>query len=659
MKLMEPLRIWWQKQTGEEETPFDGDAPAWVVSLLVHAALLIIFTSIGVGITHQESTLLLTTSHAVEEVEFELSPEVFFSESDVQDIGANSESLENAALAMAAVEAEISDVPTPVLEAEFGNPVIESPMTIAVSPNLSSEMVVRGTPTGVGATGATGAVDRITHEIVLSLEQRKTLVIWIFDKSGSLQRQRESVVERFDRVYKELGVLEAAGNPAFAKHDEKPLLTKVMAFGQDVQTLTPDPTDDLEEIKAAVRSIQNDESGIERVFSAVHEAAKKSLTYRMQAPRRNVMIVVFTDEAGDDQAGLDPTVALCRRYQIPVYVVGVPAPFGRKEVEIKYVDPNPEYDQTPQWIPVHQGPESMRPERIRLFMAGSTRDEPIDSGFGPYALTRLCYETGGLFFAVHPNRTLGREVRRNETAELSSHLAYFFDPNVMRTYAPNYVTQKEYEKLLLSNKARMALVQAAELSWAAPMESPRLTFPKTSEAALANLLTDAQKDAARLEPRIEVLYQTLALGEKDRPKVNEPRWRAGYDLAMGRTMATMVRIKSYNAMLAQAKQGMPFKDAKSDTWVLEPSEKITVSSILEKQGQAAKVYLERVVEEHPGTPWAMLAAKELESPFGWEWKESFTGVNEPRMGAGNGNANPSNDERRMLEKPKPTRRPKL
>ena len=32
-----------------------------------------------------------------------------------------------------------------------------------------------------------------------------------------------------------------------------------------------------------------------------------------QKPRRNVMIVVFTDEAGDDQDGLEPTVMECRR----------------------------------------------------------------------------------------------------------------------------------------------------------------------------------------------------------------------------------------------------------------------------------------------------------------------------------------------------------
>ena len=661
MQIMEPLRLWWQKRTGEEETPFDGDAPAWVISMVVHVGLLVLLTAIGISITSDRTDLVLSTERIEEIEELQDLDEVFFSEQTTEQIGANSVSGEQAALAMAAVKSDISDVPTPELEAEIGNLVVESPATIAVGPNVSTNMMVRGSASGVGTTGAEGAVDRITHEILLSLEQRKTLVVWVFDKSGSLQRQRDAVVERFDRIYEELGVVEAAGNPAFAKHDDKPLLTSVMAFGKDVQTLTVEPTDDLEEIKAAVASIQNDESGLERVFSAVFEATKKTLTYRMtEENRRNVMIVVFTDEAGDDQEGVDTTVNLCRRYQVPVYVVGVPAPFGRKEVEIKYVDPNPEFDQTPQWIAVHQGPESLRPERVRLFFSGSTRrDQPIDSGFGPYALTRLCYETGGIYFAVHPNRSIGREVRRNETAELSAHLAHFFDPHVMRAYAPDYVTTKEYEQLLMSNKARVALVRAAELTWAAPMAAPQLNFPKQNEAALANLLTEAQQDAAKLEPRIDAIHQVLELGEPDRPKLSQRRWQAGYDLAIGRTLAVLVRTKGYNAMLAQAKQGMKFENDKHDTWVLEPSEKISVGSILEKQGRAATEYLERVVNEHAGTPWAMLAARELEQPLGWEWTETHTGVNDPPPGAGNGNANPQDDKRRMLVKPKPQRTPRL
>ena len=80
------------------------------------------------------------------------------------------------------------------------------------------------------------------------------------------------------------------------------------------------------------RSIDDDPQGDgrENVFQSVGFLAEKFRHYRLAAPRRNVMIVVFTDEAGDDVEALDAAVDVCRKYEMPVYVIGVPAPFGRE-----------------------------------------------------------------------------------------------------------------------------------------------------------------------------------------------------------------------------------------------------------------------------------------------------------------------------------------
>ncbi len=538
---------------------------------------------------------------------------------------------------------------------------IQDEIRVATGPRFADNLTIKGAA-GVGATGATGAIDRITQEILLSLEERRTLVVWLFDQSGSLERQRGEIIGRFDRIYQELGVIEASGNPAFKKHDNKPLLSSVIAFGERISLLTPKPTDEVEQIKSAVAGMKTDSSGVERTFQAVLEAAERCRQFRTQEPRRNVMFVVFTDEVGDDESDLDRAVAVCRRLEIPVYCIGVPAPFGRRDALIKYVDPDPKYDQTPQWVKVQQGPESYLPELVQI--GSPEADEPMDSGFGPYSLTRLCYETGGIFFAVHPNRDERRAVSRKDTAVLSAQLTYFFDPEVMRNYRPDYVPIKEYQKLLSENKARGALVQAAQMSWLTPMERPRLNFPKSSDADLANQLSGAQRAAAVLEPKIHHLYEVLKQGEKDRVRLTKPRWQAGYDLSMGRVLALKVRTESYNAMLAKAKQGMRFADPKDDTWHLTPADEISVGSTLEKQAEQAKMYLERVVREHEKTPWAMLAEKELKEPFGWTWKESYTGVNAPRQVAASNNNNnkprqPQDDKAKMIARPEKRPPPKL
>ena len=47
------------------------------------------------------------------------------------------------------------------------------------------------------AGGTAGAIDRITQEIAASLRQRKTLVVWLMDESGSMEERRTEVAERF------------------------------------------------------------------------------------------------------------------------------------------------------------------------------------------------------------------------------------------------------------------------------------------------------------------------------------------------------------------------------------------------------------------------------------------------------------------------------
>ena len=43
---------------------------------------------------------------------------------------------------------------------------------------------------------------------------------------------------------------------------------------------------------------------------------------------------------------------------------------------------------------------------------------------------------------------------------------------------------------------------------------------------------------------------------------------------------------------------------------------------VKKISDKAKKYLQRVVDEHTGTPWAMLAERELRLDMGWSWQES-------------------------------------
>ena len=666
MRLRERLRRRWQILTGEEDTPFDADVPAWLFSLLFHLCLLGLFMIFLHELQEEDHPLELISTIIEPEREEEAPQEFFFSELDKAEIGANSVDSLDMADAAATIEQDITELTTEQLpmeptEAPVSEITFDSIVDVSVAVQEDPNIVIQGVA-GVGTTGTAGAIDRITQEIIDSLEERKTLVVWIFDQSVSLSVQREAIGRRMGRIYEELNYIETIGDSRFLSHHDKPLLSSVMAFGQSI-SIRQQPTDQVDQLQQSVRTIENDETGVEHVFQAVYTAAKEHKKYTFGPDRRNVMLVLFTDEAGDDsEEMLDRAVDLCQEHRMRVFVVGIPAPFGRREVEVKWIDPNPQYDQSPQWAPVTHGPESLHPERLKLAFPGQQRwEEPLDSGFGPFALTRLAVETNGKYFCVHPQRDLDRPVRRAETSHLSAYIKYFFNPDVMRRYRPDYVSVGDYMRLLKKNRAKMALVEASTFSHTRPLEKPRLRFPRRSEAALVGLLSKAQEQSAKiLAGTLVQMVNELQRGEKDRDKIRRPRWQAGYDLAMGRALAAKVRTQGYNLMLARARQGMKFQNPQNDTWVIRPSEKILTGSMMEKDAIKAENYLQRVREDHPNTPWALIAQQELAVPLGWQWDEAFSNVNpppKPPTPVNNNRPMPRDDRIRIIQKPKQKRPP--
>jgi len=648
MAMLEQARRWWQEYTGEDETPLDGDTPAWVVSLAAHVAVLLVLAVAGMTVVPSTPKRVMVIETPVDEPDLFLDTPVEMVVVDqAAEAGALSEHADAMAQSLAPIMAAESLVPVmaeEVLDTEIHVEVVD---VLPTGKALSDSLIVKG-DVGVGATGASGAVDRLTVELIASLEQRPTVVCWVFDQSVSLAGQRKDIAARLERVFNEVGVSEAAQSHG--------MFNLVFAYGQRVTPVIVQPTQQVRDVVSAINSIPIDESGVEMTFTAVATAAQQAAKARLSPAKRNVMIIVFTDEAGDDQQHVDQVAAYCARSQMRVFAVGVPAPFGQQHVRMKFVEFDPRYANSEEWAVVEQGPESRYPEVVKV-RPKDAPDEAIDSGFGPFSLSKLCAETGGIYFAVHANRASRGRVSAEATAPMASALKYFFDPSVMRDYRPDYQSQAEVDRMVAANRAKRALVDASRASELNPMAEPTMMFPREDDGRLVNLLSDAQKKAAVLQPKIDALYGLLAAGLPDRTKIKEKRWQAGYDLALGRVLALKVRTDAYNIMLAQAKTGMKFKNPKNDTWVLAPSKDMSkVGSQTERLAKQADELLRRVVADHPGTPWAQMANNELRTPLGYRWEETNTGVNAPQQGnGGNGNANPGDDMRRNLAPPKPSR----
>lgn len=663
------LRRIWQIRTGRVETPFDGGGAFWMLSFVLHLVLILCIARLVLPVPADPSVRLSAgpESETLELVDLEqMSPEIEFIDSVEPEPESESELMDQ-------VRSDFESVvfSTPV-EAPQSMPVGDLDALISESGSIDfgftdlpggsdafAKVAANGSA-GTAVAAASGAIDRISEEIILSLESNKTLVVWLFDQSGSLLEQRAQILKRLDKVYRDLHASGLLVNQDDATLDKRTLLTDVISFGSDVTGMLKRASSDEQMIRTAMEQITLDETGVENVMAAVVMAANKyrwmhKIDSSTGKRKRNIMLIIVSDEAGDDHQRTDLAVSTCRENQIPVYVIGVPAPFGRQKTEVKWVDPNPDYDQTPQVAYVRQGPESLMPERLQLDLTGNVDDlEMIDSGFGPFDLTRLCFETGGIYFAVHPNRRTTGSVGWSEVANNSAFLRYFFDSDVMREYRPDYVSAQSYQKAVRANRARAALVNAAAFTSAGTLLSPRLRFPKFDEASFVNDVTRAQRDAAVIEPKLDQLYDIIKTGEDDRPLETSPRWRAGFDLAIGQALSAKIRGETYNMMLAMVKTSLKFDPPKGDrpqnnTWVLRPAEVVSTGSRSEKLAEKARVYLQRVVDEHPGTPWAMVARRELDTPIGWKWRQTYT--QPPEMVARSGN-NPTPQRRQRPMTPR-------
>ncbi len=464
-----------------------------------------------------------------------------------------------------------------------------------VQPNqldLTAEFDVTGTTEHTG--GVEGAIDRLTNELAANLRENETTVLWLFDASLSLRNRRDAIADRFETIYAqldELGVL-----------DKKRLLTVAATYADKTNLLTEEATEDVAEVANKIRAIPDPDTSLENVVTAVSEVTNRFMAHRTKQ-RRNMMVIVVTDERGDDFQELESVIGKLKRYGIKVYCVGNAAPLGQTKELINWT-----YDDGfVEALPVDRGPETVFPELLALPFWGRGPARTLSSGFGPYGLTRLTAETGGLYLLAE------------ETAKP-------FDPAVMRNYAPDYRPIAVVEAQLKKNLAKQALVRAAMLSQEndkrAALPRPRLVFPGENDTVLRQAITEAQKPMAVVDYQLQELAMILEQGLRDRDKLDSTRWRAEFDLAVGRVSALRARAYGYNTVLAEMKVSpKAFEDKKNNQWSLRPSNEIAGGPAVKKIGDTAREYLSRVVDEHPGTPWADLAAVELSTPMGWKWVE--------------------------------------
>ncbi|MCY2965543.1 MAG: hypothetical protein NT069_18250 [Planctomycetota bacterium] len=235
---------------------------------------------------------------------------------------------------------------------------------------------------------------------------------------------------------------------------------------------------------------------------------------------------------------------------------------------------------------------------------------------GPYGLSRLVRETGGVYFQT----TLTTSAAFSPTG--------IFNPADVKPFAPDYhfSTPQEYIRDVGRHPLRAAVMRAAELSRKGKVQgTPPLEMRVAPGNYLARL-TEMQKPLAESAYAIdEMLAGFTPAVEREYAKETQPRWQVNYDLSLGRLLAMKVRVSEFNIACAQLKQlGAGEVEQKTNHWIFRPSaEQFAGGAASRRMARESERLLKRVVETAPGTPWAVWAQRELSQPLGVEVLHRF------------------------------------
>lgn len=495
------------------------------------------------------------------------------------------------------------------------------------------------------------------------VEEGMTKIIWLMDASLSLKEERATLAPQVEEFYGQL-LQEQQG---LAEQDVSMRVNSIVfAFGSTIQPVRMDRgTVTPEAISRGIQNLPIDETGVENVMSALITAVSSVASSK----KERIEVVIWTDESGDDLHRLEDAIVVCRALNARVHIVGPLSVFGMRDGTQQFTLPKPwEYRVE---LPVMRGPDSAFPERAQLPMwfdsnADSWQDGPVvlaaNSGnlggphrrkllapTGPYALTRLALATGGRFIALQregdrasmqgegykdylpdygsgleiladiENKPLRRaivEAAAITDAKIYSPPAYFFPTLLMDSYPYSrgimYVEPDNFPREL----SRQLSVHTRKLTGA------RQTVQQAIEVMLfrPTQFSASGTGAESLDKKPSSMILSKASIPPEYEYEKSPRWRAWYDLNLGRLLYQSVRMDSYTALaseLTSESAAQQMKEQNFNSVRLFPSDQFPSSSEVSSRAALGKFLLERVIEEHPDTPWSQLARWELEHPPGF------------------------------------------
>ena len=434
------------------------------------------------------------------------------------------------------------------------------------------------------------------------LTRERSLAVWLFDESRSMKDDQQVVRQKVDELYRNLGVALADSGRS------RRLLTAVCSYGENFHVLIGRPTDEMARIKKAIDNIPIDKSGKENYLTAINGVLKRFAGY-CKKYNRHLVIIMVTDEGGDDDnmledgktPRLDVTLAGMKRAKAILIVFGSEAGGFAYPLERTY-DPTVPKQYSP-WGYVNRGIDTafdqMFPHDWRF---RTTRRVP--SGFGPYGPSRLCRETGGIYYLL-----------RDASAK-----AYDYE-KLLSGYQPELASRLTIAKRNSKNPVRRVIIQVVQ-GWKSirDREEWRFRYTFSNGPPLRGQIAQATRAVddwiKLLTDGIRRLKETGNVTFEHSPK----HWQAYRDLMLAQMHKLRFQLVQYKLAMHDLSRGRNIPPAGDIGWYIAPYGRRVLrgdpKEVAAEKKKIEALYAE-VMQKHANTPWEIYARSEMRGLIGW------------------------------------------
>jgi len=564
-------------------TGWTKQAPVWALSFVVHCILAVVLTTITfVRIPPAKKKIAINTEFI--EIKERQRPIT------MRNVFTQAKGAQQSARPSAAAQAmgALADVPVATISPGNLGAALRNLTLKGQASDFDelgkAEINIMKTVSKARASTYEDAIDEFAARTIKVLERQPLLVVFLFDQSVSLIDDRKVINQKIDNVIATL-------KSQLGTREITRLRWAVVSFGIRHRVELRETTS-LDQVKRKVAMISSDPSGVENLLKAIQFSCQ---TFGNR--KRPSFLVVVTDETGDDlrtgneaqdEQRLAATIAFLRQRKMRLFVFGREANFGYPRAWAPYYDAN---GKVVDWAWIDAGPESARAETLPHDWFYNLVARNIPSGFGMFEQSLLADRTGGYCF-------------------LLSDVPSPYDEKKLYDYRPELVPRSEYDRRTRASSLR-TLIMTIIKEW--PKYRPLYCYqpperaPKQIVETVGKILT-ARQFCSEAYQRLK----RIRAKDKYRPK----RWEAHRDLIL----AQLLRMKfllgqQQEALRVVMRRGLP-KPQRGQPFnryhfYFDAKAPLRGGAMGRREYKAARVALERVIQKHSGTPWAVYAERSL------------------------------------------------